>query len=224
MKLKNLSLEITKMDFVIALYTFCILVSNMMGAKTFSVVQTPVVHFTASVSLLLMPLIFTINDVIIEVFGVKRARSLYRSSLIMIILLSLFSVVAIAIPPSARFAKMEPSYELIFGQSLRISLASLVAFALSDLIDILIFERLRKQMRKKALWFRNNVSNFISQFFDTSVFYILAFYAVDTSISHNVTFLFGLIIPYWLLKCSMSVIETPLVYLGVKWLKNDEKV
>ncbi|NCN23962.1 MAG: hypothetical protein GW945_00520 [Candidatus Pacebacteria bacterium] len=49
----------------------------------------------------------------------------------------------------------------------------------------------------------------------------LAFYVFGTPIGENVTFLFGLILPYWLLKCALSVIETPLVYLGIKWLKSD---
>jgi queuosine precursor transporter len=75
-------------------------------------------------------------------------------------------------------------------------------------------------MQNKSLWLRNNISNIISQFFDTGIFYIFAFYAIDKSITNNLLFLVGLIIPYWFLKCSMSIIETPLVYAGVKWLKN----
>jgi uncharacterized PurR-regulated membrane protein YhhQ (DUF165 family) len=51
----------------------------------------------------------------------------------------------------------------------------------------------------------------------------LAFYALDKTPADNWTFLISLIIPYWLLKCSMSVIETPFVYLGVRWLKEESK-
>lgn len=50
---------------------------------------------------------------------------------------------------------------------------------------------------------------------------ILAFYAFDKPFISNVNFLASLILPYWLLKCLMSVIETPFVYLGVNWLKKD---
>ena len=49
----------------------------------------------------------------------------------------------------------------------------------------------------------------------------LAFYALDKGLGNNVSFLFSLILPYWLLKCTMSIIETPLVYAGVRWLKGD---
>ena len=72
---------------------------------------------------------------------------------------------------------------------------------------------------KKALWFRNNVSNFASQFSDTVIFITLAFYALDKGFVENFGFLVSLIIPYWLLKCAMSIIQTPVVYLGVKWLR-----
>ena len=51
----------------------------------------------------------------------------------------------------------------------------------------------------------------------------LAFYAFDKPFAGNITFLWSLILPYWLLKCFMSIIETPLVYIGVKWLKSEKK-
>jgi uncharacterized integral membrane protein (TIGR00697 family) len=91
------------------------------------------------------------------------------------------------------------------------------------LLDVMVFSRLREVMHKKALWFRNNVSNIVSQFFDTTLFITLAFYAFDKPFSNNFSFLLGLILPYWLLKCAMSVIETPLVYAGVAWLKGEKK-
>jgi len=90
-------------------------------------------------------------------------------------------------------------------------------------MDVYIFSKIREKMGKKALWFRNNVSNFISQLIDTVIFMTLAFYALGQPFGSNVAFLVGLILPYWLIKCSMSILETPLVYLGVNWLKKDER-
>ena len=58
---------------------------------------------------------------------------------------------------------------------------------------------------------------------DTTIFMFLAFYAFNKPFSDNFGFLLSLILPYWFLKCFMSVIETPLVYLGVKWLKNEKE-
>jgi len=112
----------------------------------------------------------------------------------------------------------------VFGKSARISLASLTAFALADFLDIFLFAKIREKLGKSKLWLRNNASNIISQFIDTTVFMTLAFWALDKSIDSNFAFLTSLIIPYWLLKSFMSIIETPLVYLGVKWLRGDKKV
>lgn len=212
--------KIEKFDLLVSVYIFCIAVSELMGAKTFPLVNFFGYQLNASVAIFVLPLIFTINDVITEVYGKERTRSVIRSGLIIIFLILLFSVFATNLPPSKRFQGSDAAYDIIFGLSARIAGASLTAFAIAEFLDVIIFVKIRQALGKKALWFRNNISNFGSQFIDTSVFMFLAFYAFDKPFGNNISFLVSLILPYWLLKCFMSVIETPLVYLGVKWLKN----
>lgn len=212
-------LKIEKMDLMIAVYIFCVAVSELMGAKTFPIFDWGWVRLNASVAVFVIPLIFTINDVITEVYGKERARSIVRSSLVVILLILLYSLLVTNLPASKRFMPQENAYDSIFGLSARFSAASLIAFALSDFLDIYIFSWLREKFGKKALWFRNNASNFVSQFVDSATFLILAFYALDQSFTGNMSFILSLLIPYWILRCVLSVIETPLVYLGVKWLK-----
>lgn len=213
--------KIQKFDFLVSVYVFCIAVSELMGAKTFPLFTIGTFKVNSSVAIFVLPIIFTINDVITEVYGKERARSLIRSGLLIILFILLFSLLATNLPPSLRFQKTENAYDMIFGLSARIAAASLTAFALAEFMDVLVFVKIRQLMGKKALWFRNNASNFVSQFLDTGVFMFLAFYSLDKTFNDNIIFLIGLILPYWLLKCSMSVIETPLVYLGVNWLKKD---
>ncbi len=203
------------------LYFFCIAVSELLGAKTFPLVNILGYQLNASVAIFVVPIIFSVNDMVVEVYGVERARSMVRSGLLMVFLIMVFSMFATILPPSARFTSSEQAYDKIFGLSARIAGASLAAFAIANFLDIAIFAKLRERMKKHALWFRNNASNFISQFIDTVVFMSLAFYSFDKGFSANVNFLFSIILPYWLLKSFMSVIETPFVYLGVKWLKKD---
>jgi len=195
-----------------------------MGGKTIPLINIGSIHLSASVAIFVIPLLFTINDVITEVYGPERTRSVIRSGLIMIFLVMLASLFFTWLPPSGRFQASEAAYDTIFGLSARISAASLTAFALAEFLDVAVFVRLKKKMGKKALWFRNNVSNFAAQLIDTVVFMTLAFYAFGTPVGENATFLIGLILPYWLLKCALSVIETPLVYIGIKWLKSDANV
>lgn len=214
--------KIQKLDLLISIYIFCIAVAELMGAKTFSLVNILGYQLNASVAIFVLPLIFTINDVITEVFGKERTRSVIRSGLIIISLILLFSLLATYLPPSKRFQNSEEAYDKIFGLSARIAGASLTAFAIAEFLDVFIFVKMRQILGKKALWLRNNVSNFASQFTDTTIFMTLAFYAFNKPFGDNAAFLFSLILPYFLLKCFMSVIETPFVYIGVKWLRKDK--
>ena len=109
-----------------------------MGGKTFVVLDSPI-KLNASVAIFVVPLIFTINDVITEVFGAERTRSIIRSGLVVIALIFLFSILAVYLPASKRFLMSEKAYETIFGLSARISAASLTAFALADFLDVFVF-------------------------------------------------------------------------------------
>lgn len=216
-------MKIRRFDLLVAVYICCIAIAELMGAKTIPLAAIGDFHLNASVALLVVPLLFTINDVIVEVHGKERARSVVFCGLIVIGLLMVMSLIATQLPPSSRFMADEAAYDTIFAKSARIAAASLVAFALAELLDVWVFSKIREKMGKKALWLRNNVSNFAAQFIDTVVFITLAFYAFEKPVGANAVFLLGLIIPYWLLKCFMSVVETPFVYLGVRWLRGDPR-
>ncbi len=209
-------------DLVVALYIFAIMAAELMGAKTFVIGHLGDYTLRASVAIFLMPLLFTLTDVVTEVKGRERARSMVLSGLFVIVLLVFYTLLATALPPSARSAGGEAAYDSIFHNSIRMSLASLIAFASSAFLDIAIFAKLRARMHKKALWFRNNASNFISQFVDSLVFLTAAFYALHVGFGENASFIFGLLIPYWLLRCGMSLLTTPIVYAGVRFLSKDK--
>ena len=215
-------LRIEKFDLLVSVYIFCIVASELMGAKTFLLANIAGYALNASVAILLVPIIYSINDVITEVHGKQRARSVVRAGLIVIMLILLFSLLATALPPSNRFLSSEKAYEAVFRFSARISAASLIAFAIAEFLDVYIFSAMRARFGSKALWLRTNVSNVVSQFIDTGLFMSLAFYSLERPVGDNIYFLISLILPYWLLKCFMSVIETPFVYLGVRWLKRGE--
>ncbi len=210
--------KIEKIDLLVSLYIFCIMVSELMGAKTFPILTKPFA-LNASVAIFVLPLVYSINDVVIEVLGIARARSIVRSGLITVALVLGFSLLATSLPPSTRFAPSEPAYDRIFGLSARIAAASLTAFLIAEFTDLFIFQKIRERLGKKTLWLRSNASNIVSHFLDTVIFMTLAFYALNRPFADNVSFLWSLILPYWLLKSTMSAIVTPLVYAGVRWLK-----
>ena len=216
--------NIRKFDLIVALYIFGVLTAELMGSKTFPLTNFSWMHLNASVAIFVLPLLFTMVDVVVEVYGRARARSLVFAGFVVIVLLVLYAWLTTSLPPSHRFAGTEPAYDTIFHSAVRISLASLAAFAVSEFMDVAIFARLREMMKGRALWLRNNVTNFVAQFMDSFVFIFLAFYATAESFHSNFTFLFSLIIPYWLIRCGLSVVETPLVYVGVWWLRGTRAV
>lgn len=222
LKITDIKSLIRPADLVVSLYIFGVIAAELMGAKTFVITHFGDYTLRASVAIFLMPLLFTLTDVVTEVRGRERARSMVLSGLLVIVLLILYTVLATALPPSARSAGSEAAYDSIFHDSIRMSVASIIAFASSAFLDIAIFAKLKQRMHRRALWFRNNVSNIISQLIDSAVFLIAAFYALDVGFGSNASFILGLLLPYWLLRCGMSLLTTPIVYAGVRFLRTDK--
>lgn len=216
------SYALKRTDIVVALYVFFVIVSELLGSKTFHILNLGSFSLNASVAIFVLPFVYSLSDVMLEVHGKKKARGLVFLGTTVIVLLMAYAALATALPPSARFAPQEAAYDQIFQFSIRISFASLVAFAVAELLDVAIFAKMRERMEKRALWLRNNISNFVGFFLDSTIFLTLAFYAFDKPLGDNLSFIIGLLIPYWLLKCFLSVVETPLVYAGVKWLRKEK--
>lgn len=201
--------KIQKLDLLIAVYITCVVAAELLGAKIFQLG-----FIRTSVAIFILPLTFSINDVVTEVYGKERARNIIRAGLYVLIGLAVYTLLAISLPPAGRFLDTNPAYQQVFSKSLRIMIASLIAFFLAERFDVYVFSKIREKLGQKRLWLRNNFSNFLGQLFDTTIFMFLAFYTPG-----SVGFIISLIWPYWLLKCFMSVIETPLTYFGVSWLK-----
>ena len=69
---------VKKMDLLISLYIFCVLAAELMGTKTIHLFDLYALKLNISVAIFVLPFIFTINDIIIEVFGKARAQSVVR--------------------------------------------------------------------------------------------------------------------------------------------------
>ncbi len=211
----------TKFELLLALYLFLVLASETLGYKLIYLGHFNTLQFNISVAVFFLPLIYSINDVIAEAYGLKKAISLARLSLTVIFLLTIFCLIFTNLPPAPRFVSSEPAYDAVFGFSIRVSLASLTAFIVSQWTDILIFKKIRERMKKSKLWLRNNLSNLLALLVDTIIFMTIARWNLEADIADNLIYLIGLIIPYWLAKMFVSAAATPLVYQGVKWLKKN---
>jgi uncharacterized PurR-regulated membrane protein YhhQ (DUF165 family) len=117
-------LGLKKFDVLIALYVFGIMVAELMGAKTFPIATIFGLHLHASVAIFVMPLLFTSVDVIVEVYGKARARSVVRTGLLIVLLQVLTARLFTSLPASKEFGYGAAAYSTIFGTSIRFGLAA----------------------------------------------------------------------------------------------------
>lgn len=216
MKSKKTEIIMTyKLQMLLAVFVALIIGMNLLGTKI-----VPFLGLSVSVSLFMVPLTFLITDVVGEVYGRALARRFVVTSLIGLAVILGFVSLFVVLPPASRFP-FDDAYRTIFGNSLRIIVASMIGFGLSQFHDVWAFEYWRKQTKGRFLWLRNNLSTAVSQAIDTFVFMFIAFYMVTPD--YTVGFIIQLALPYYFLKIGFSVIDTPLVYLGVRWLKGGKK-
>jgi uncharacterized integral membrane protein (TIGR00697 family) len=188
---------------------------NFLGGKIITVFG-----IGASVAVFMVPLTFAITDISTELYGKPFTRKLTLAGMLSLIVLMLYAALFVALEPNARFVDND-AYRTVFGSSLRIIIASIAAFGLAQLQDVLVFERIRRMTKGKYLWLRTNVSTFASELVDTTVFMFIAFYQMTPKF--DALFVLKMIIPYLLLKIAFAVLITPLVYAGVRMLGEKNK-
>ncbi len=199
--------------FLFALYITGMIVVNTVGSKIISLFGVRV-----SVGIFFMPVLFLVTDIVGEVKGHEHATLFVRYSIIMLVILFAVTGLFIRIAPHPSW-NLQEQYRQIFGMSMRMSLASLVSFAVSQTVDVNIFLLFKKLTKDRMLWLRNNLSTITSQFIDTVIFMFIAFYHMTPTFT--AAYVFSLIIPYWLFKVLFALIDTPFCYLGVQWLKKE---
>lgn len=176
---------------------------------------------SVSVGILTVPVMFLITDVVAEVLGRQTAKKFINVALIVMIFTVIITTIAVGIPvDQSRKFFSQSEYENIFGASIRIMIASIIAFIIAQYHDIWAFEFWKRKTKGRFLWLRNNLSTIGSQFLDSTIFMFIAFYGLTPR--YDTLFIFSLIIPYWIFKILFALLDTPFAYLGVKWLK-DEK-
>lgn len=95
----------------------------------------------------------------------------------------------------------------------RIAFASIFTFYIVQQMDIKIFHYLKERFNTQW-WLRNNVSTMISSFFDTVLFFMLAFAFIMPF-----DLIVKLIIGDYLIKLTLALLDTPLFYLFAIKLK-----
>ncbi len=202
--------------FLFALYLTSMVLVNTLGSKI-----TTLGSVRASVGVFFMPILFLVTDIIGEVYGRKTSAQFVNLSTIMLVFMFLMVGLCIILPANETW-NLQESYAIIFGSSMRMTFASLCSFFIAQHIDVFTFSFMKRITKEKHLWIRNNVSTIISQLFDTTIFMFITFYKMTDR--YTFSFIWSLIIPYWAFKVLFALIDTPLCYLGVWWLRKEDKV
>lgn len=142
------------------------ILSEFIGVKIFSVEKTlgfekidinlfgvPNLSFNMSAGVLTWPIIFIMTDIINEYFGVKQVRFLSILTAVLIGFAFLVVWLAIKLQPSdfwltqtvdGQSVNMKLAFQAIFGQGMWIIVGSITAFLIGQMVDVLIFHRIKK--------------------------------------------------------------------------------
>ena len=138
--------------------------------------------FTAGT--LLWPVVFVMTDLINEFYGRRGVRLVSLLTAVLIVYGFAFAFAAIALAPAGWWveaarpqgvADYQLAFAAVFGQGLWTIAGSLVAFVIGQLIDITVFQKIRRVTGERMVWLRATGSTAVSQLVDSFVVLYIAF-------------------------------------------------
>ncbi|MBK9734327.1 MAG: queuosine precursor transporter [Saprospiraceae bacterium] len=175
---------------------------------------------------ILWPIVFIMTDIINEYYGVRAVRFLSYMA-VGIVFYAFFMVYgAISLPPnewwqfqsgldatnsSQSVLDMDLAFNTVMGQGLWIIIGSMVAFLFGQVLDVFIFHKIKTYTGEKKIWLRATGSTLISQFIDSYVVLIIAFWIGS---DWDIVRVLAIGTVNYMYKFGMAIILTPLIYLG----------
>ncbi len=173
---------------------------------------------TTTLGNLLYASVFLATDLLGEFHGKAEARKGVFLGFVTLIMATGYMQVALLFTP-APDDFIQPHLAEIFGLQLRVALASIAAYLVSQLHDVWAFHLLKAKTGGKHLWLRNTISTLASQFLDSAIFCVLAFWGV---FPWNVWW--EILLTTYLFKGVVAVLDTPFIYLARFWMGKKEAV
>jgi len=167
--------------------------------------------FIMSIGIIPWPVVFISTDIINEYYGRKGVvkLSFITAALIAYAFVILFFAMWVkAAPISASVT--DNQFNAVFGQSMWIIVASIIAFMTSQFVDVFLFWLLRDKTGGKMMWLRSTGSTVVSQLIDTFIVLGIAFWLpgkMSTSVFLNAA------LTSYSIKLVIAVALTPVIYL-----------
>jgi uncharacterized integral membrane protein (TIGR00697 family) len=209
-------------DLLLGGFVAVLLCSNLIGPGKTVRLELPFgIPFSFGAGNLFFPVSYIFGDVLTEVYGYARARRAIWCGFGALAFATVMSTLIVHMPtdPNEPFnTVLQPGLEVVFGNTFRIVLASMLAFWFGDFVNSYILAKMKIVTQGRSLWMRTIGSTIVGQAVDSLVFYPIAFYGIWTAET-----LVRIIILNWTIKVTIEVLFTPATYAVVNALKRAER-
>jgi hypothetical protein len=195
-------------------FVTCLLVSNIIAVK---LVEAPLFGVLVPAALIVFPLSYIFGDVLTEVYGYARARTVIWAAFGCNLLAVVFFTLGGALPAAAPFQDVQPAYERVLGYTPRLLAASFLAYLIGEFANSLVLAKMKVATEGRYLWARTIGSTVVGEGLDTAVFNVAAFAGVLPAEA-----LVSTVLAAWSLKVAYEALATPVTYLLVGFLKRAE--
>jgi uncharacterized integral membrane protein (TIGR00697 family) len=196
-----------------AVVIFSLLLANILGPKL-----TIIFGLQTSMGVILYSSIFFATDLLSEKYGQKEAQRAVWLGFSVSILLVVMSQIGLQFTPSdnpktAEFANaIHAAMLALFNFTPRFVAGSLLAYLISQSLDVWVFHRIRAATDGKHLWLRNTGSTLISQALDTLIYGLVVWWGIVDFVTAM-----QLAAAKYLFKFIIAILDTPFIYLARSW-------
>lgn len=124
-------------------------------------------------------LLVTISSAVAELHGRAVANRLVQIGFLPLIASILLSIIVLSVPAAS---DMDPAradaFAMMMGGTPRIWLGGIIAYGISQTLNVTLFAALKGQEGSRMLWLRAAVASILSQIVDTLLFVSIAFYGI----------------------------------------------
>lgn len=180
------------------------IIANILVCKSIDILG-----LTASLGNVMFASIFLATDILSEKYDVKDSRKAVMLAIVSQIIFILATTLAVSYIPSETDLSNE-SMKTLFSINARVSISSIVMFGASNMLDIYLFEKLKKKFPKQ-LWLRNNVSTIISNCLENYFFVFFAFVGI-----YDYSTILSIATTTSILEIIIAICDTPFMYIAKK--------
>lgn len=159
---------------------------------------------------------FLATDILSECYGKKTARNAVIAGVMFMLIFIFVSQISLAFVPSG-VDLVHGAMEQLFTMSFRTTSASVFMYAVANLADVYLFDKLKSLTKGKYLWFRNNVATIITNCLENFGFVFLAFWGI-----FDMQTMLEIALTTCAIEAAIAILDTPFAYVARKIKTTDE--